>query len=71
MDRHPLDGNAIAADLYYDDLDEEGAAIGDPCRRWNEPDEDCPKPWQCSGTMAETDGGFVACDVCGAMKSGD
>lgn len=70
--RHHLDGNAIAADRHYDAHETApGTEIGDPCGRWNEPDEDCPKPWKCGGTMAETDGGFVACDVCGAMGTGD
>lgn len=68
--RHYLDGNAIAADRHYgQEFDDEGIVDGDDCNRWSEPDEDCPRPWRCGGTMAETDGGFVACDTCGQMPS--
>lgn len=70
MTRHPLDGNAIAADAHYD-RPEVGTEDGDTCNRWQEPDEDCPKAWRCKGAMFiagdETDDCWIACDTCGAV----
>lgn len=66
MMRHPLDADAIAADAHYDQP-EIGTEEGDTCNRWQEPDEDCPKPWQCKGVMVDDDPQWpgVACDACG------
>lgn len=67
MMRHPLDGNAIAADAHYD-RPEVGTEDGATCNRWQEPYEDCPKPWQCKGTLRlDCNWHVVICDVCGAV----
>ena len=65
MTRHPLDGNAIAADAHYD-RPEVGISDGAPCRRWQEPDEDYPRAHRCNGTMEGVDG-FSVCDTCGEI----
>ena len=52
--RHPLDGNAIAADAHYDQLDPVGNEDGETCNRVYEPDEDAlhgHKPNPCQGVM--------------------
>ena len=54
-----------------EDRPEVGTEEGDTCNRWQEPDEDCPKPWRCNGAMRQEyeDGDFhatwTACDTCG------
>lgn len=66
-----------------DDRPEVGTEEGDTCNRWQEPDEDCPKAWQCKGTMileepencachisppcSECEGLGFVCDICGEM----
>ena len=68
--RHPLDGNAIAADAHYD-RHEIGHEDGQPCLRIAEPCEDMPRPRKipCEGTMIKAfafeEG--VACDTCGEI----
>jgi len=42
-----------------------GTEPGDRCDRWQEPDEDYPKPRQCQGEMVDDDGDTV-CPFCGA-----
>lgn len=41
-----------------------GIYPGETCNRWQEPDEDCPKPTRCCGAMVDDDGDS-ACDLCG------
>ena len=71
--RHPLDGNAIAADAHYAQPDEIGTEDGETCGRYPEPDEDMPrgyKPKPCDGTMNRTctfDDRLIACDTCGEI----
>ena len=66
--RHPLDGNAIAADEHYD-ADEIGTEDGQPCGRYPEPDEDQPRgyrPKPCQGVMVYDECGCcIQCDTCG------
>lgn len=50
----------------WDDEPETGVEPDEPCRRWQEPDEDCPRPWRCSGHM-QNDHDVVCCDTCGAI----
>ena len=50
-----------------DDTDEVGMEEGEPCNRFEEPDEDAPRghrPWQCDGMMIDYSG-EVRCADCG------
>lgn len=42
-----------------------GTEPGEPCDRWQEPDEDYPIPHKCLGEMIDDDGETV-CPNCGA-----
>ena len=48
----------------WDDQEDIGEYDGDTCNRWQEPDEDYPKPRKCHGTMVREDG-LTECDACG------
>jgi len=50
----------------YDDLPDVGIEVGDSCDRHQEPDEDAPRGWKCTGTMIEEEGD-VFCDICHAI----
>lgn len=63
--RHPLDGNAIAADLHYDVLDEVGTEDGETCNRVHDADEGY-RPAPCKGVMQNVDE-FVICRTCGEV----
>lgn len=66
--RHPLDGNAIAADAHYN-RHEIGTEDGDTCGRYPEPDGDEPrgyKPKPCKGVMYG-DAAVVYCGTCGEI----
>jgi hypothetical protein len=69
--RHPLDGNAIAADAHYDCDDEIGHEDGETCGRVEPPDEDAPKeykPKPCKGLMnLDERDGMICCDTCGEI----
>ena len=69
--RHPLDGNAIAADAHYDRDDEIGNEDGETCNRVVPPDEDAPrgyKPKPCAGVMYYGEiSEFTFCDTCGEI----
>jgi len=69
--RHPLDGNAIAADAHHDQPDEIGHEEGETCGRYPEPDEDAPRghrPKPCKGVMLNaTEWEPAMCQVCGAV----
>ena len=72
--RHPLDGNAIAADEHYDQPDEMGNEDGETCNRVVPPDEDAPrgyKPKPCEGVMEDSWDGcgdhWIECDTCGEI----
>ena len=75
--RHPLDGNAIAADAHYDQPDEIGHEDGETCGRVEPPDEDAPrgyKPKPCGGVMIHRQEGaerfettWAECDTCGEI----
>ncbi len=60
---HPLD-RLSANPPDRDEPDQPGTEPGDECGRWYEPDEDCPKPWQCRGTMID-EAYAVTCEICG------
>lgn len=59
-----MDPFEIWARHHPDDEDPPGCEVGDECGRWEAPDEDCPKAYQCKGTMV-SDGEDVFCDTCG------
>lgn len=66
-----LDGNAIAADEYYN-RHEVGTEPGDVCGRYPEPDENAPRGWKpkpCDGVMMCDDdtNGEIVCDTCGGV----
>lgn len=70
--RHPLDGNAIAADVHHDQPDEIGHEEGDLCRR----DGCCGRmqldePENCSCHINppchECENLGVVCDTCGEI----
>jgi len=69
--RHPLDGNAIAADANYDQPDEIGNEDGETCGRVGPPDEDAPrgyKPKPCQGVMnLDERDGMICCNTCGEI----
>ena len=69
--RHPLDGNAIAADAHYDQPDEIGHEDGETCGRYPESDGDEPrgyKPNPCKGLMnLDERDGMICCDTCGEI----
>ena len=69
--RHPLDGNAIAADAHYDQPDEIGYEDGETCNRVHEPPNDAPRryrPKACKGVMlAENEWEPAMCQVCGEI----
>ena len=77
--RHPLDGNAIAADAHYDQPEEIGNEDGETCNRVEPPDDDNPKPKPCKGVMnldvdaaveeREIDDPVIntRCDICGEV----
>ena len=73
MTRHPLDGNAIAADAHYDCDDEIGHEDGETCGRYPKSDGDEPrgyKPKPCKGVMidgVDDAAGWTYCDICGEI----
>jgi len=68
--RHPTDGNAIAADAYYDQPDDIGNEDGETCNRVDPPDEGNPNPNPCNGVMidgVDDAAGWTYCDTCGEI----
>jgi hypothetical protein len=69
--RHPLDGNAIAADAHYNQPEPIGYEHGETCNRVPDPDEDMPrgyKPKPCKGLMnLDERDGMICCDTCGEI----
>jgi len=70
--RHPLDGNAIAAEAYYDQPDEIGTEDGETCNRVDPPYEGPRRNWRakpCKGVMHYDDVEGCTCFIsppCGA-----
>ncbi len=65
---HPLDGNAKAADAYYDQPDGIGTEDGDTCGRCEEPEDDNPNPRPCKGQIwLANDEDETFCDTCGEI----
>lgn len=54
-----------------DDRSEVGTEHGQPCLRYDEPDDDAPrgyKPAQCDGVMdLDERDGMICCDTCGEI----
>jgi len=71
--RHPLDGNAIAAEAYYDQPDEIGTEDGETCNRVDPPYEGPRRNWRakpCKGVMidgVDDAAGWTYCDTCGEI----
>lgn len=60
-----MDANAHAINKYLSQFDNPlGQDVGEECNAFQEPDEDCPVSWKCTGTMV-TDEEEMVCDTCG------